>query len=588
MGGIHLIRNSDRDFAQSGLKAARAQFARHGFAEPDEHALPGWTLLHAPFVYGGPETMLAEGGDLIAVAGTLTYDGLMGRAALAAMLRDVDPPSLDWSRLGGQFVAMLHKRGRSFVFTDYFAAFQLFHDAEGRFFTTSLLSATEMLPRLHFDPQGVYELAFNVMPTGNDTVFAELKTLGPDSVIELTGDGYVTHPVVRALPDKAIAMPLGERIERHRARLDAIVRPHVRAFGNDVNSPLSGGLDSRLLLAALRSNGCTPRVYVYGLDHESDVRIARAIGAAEGFDVHCDNKLRPDFAPDEMAAQTEHDFQQFDALPTFGNIFDDGSGTAAFDRRHANGALAASGGCGEVYRDFFYLADRPFSAMQVAETFFGRFDARDATAQFDGRAFLNRIAGKIEDALHVPHGSGALPRTMIEQVYPRIRCRALFGREISLEGRHGAYLMPFLDQNVVTESLTLPLALKRAGDFEAKLLAAIDPGLAAHMSSYGHAFTEPPGRRHRFDEWATRRRPTWVRRHSYALRRRLGPTGDEHGGLLAREYLSRVIDLDYPAMRAFFRMENITDDGLRRRIANLEYLAQYLGSKLVTDAAPMG
>ena len=42
-----------------------------------------------------------------------------------------------------------------------------------------------------------------------------------------------------------------------------------------------------------------------------------------------------------------------------------------------------------------------------------------------------------------------------------------------------------------------------------------------------------------------------------------------------------VIDLDFPVMRRFFCPEEITDSGLLRRVANLEYLAQHLGSRLV-------
>jgi hypothetical protein len=34
-------------------------------------------------------------------------------------------------------------------------------------------------------------------------------------------------------------------------------------------------------------------------------------------------------------------------------------------------------------------------------------------------------------------------------------------------------------------------------------------------------------------------------------------------------------------MRRFFRPERITDSGLLRRVANLEYLAKRLGSRLV-------
>jgi asparagine synthase (glutamine-hydrolysing) len=68
-----------------------------------------------------------------------------------------------------------------------------------------------------------------------------------------------------------------------------------------------------------------------------------------------------------------------------------------------------------------------------------------------------------------------------------------------------------------------------------------------------------------------------LRQRSYALRRRLGPVADEHGGLLTPEYMGRVVDLDFPVMRRFFRTEQIGDSGMMRRIANLEYLANRLG-----------
>ena len=136
-------------------------------------------------------------------------------------------------------------------------------------------------------------------------------------------------------------------------------------------------------------------------------------------------------------------------------------------------------------------------------------------------------------------------------------------------------------QPVVAEAMTLPLALKNAGRFEARLLEAIDPELARLPSAYGHDFASPPSLRHRLGEWSTRARPVWLRQRSYEIRRRLGPMADEHGGLLGDEWLGRVVDLDYPAMRRFFRIGNIRDSGLMRRIANLEYLARRLGGKLI-------
>jgi hypothetical protein len=581
MAGLFLVRARDRDFADSAVAGARTQFALHGFSGCTEHAWPGWRLLHAPHIIGGPESLLVEGDDLVAVAGTLVVDGEMGRPALAALLRHVDLPAPDWSRLGGQFVALVRRGGRAFLLTDYFGAFQLFHDADLGLFSTSLLAATRTLPRLSFDTQGIYEFAFNVVPIGSDTIFAELKTLGPDQAVELREEGAVLHPLAKPLPAEPASMPMPERIAAHRDRLSAVVRNHVAQYRDRIFCPLSGGLDSRLLLAALRAEGARARVYVYGPASSEDVRIARAIGAAEGFEVEWRDKEAKALAPEDFPGQVERNFHEYDALPNYGELFENGENGAARDARHSGGALSASGGCGEIYRNFFFLPDRPASAATVARTFFARYAQNDATGLFDEAAFLRNIEDKILVALGLPGERSRLPRALIEQIYPRVRCRSLFGREISLEGRYGPYLMPFLDHQVVAEAMTLPVALKHAGRFEAALLNAIDPALARQPSAYGHDFTGPPSLGHRLGELGTRIRPAWLRQRSYAIQRRLRPMADEHGGLLTSDYMARVVDPEYPAMRRFFNVERIGDSGLMRRVSCLEYFAAQLGGKLV-------
>jgi len=564
MAGLFLGRAGDPGFAE----------ARKQFSDCTEHDLPGWRLLHAPHRQGGPESLLVEGDDLVAVAGTLTCDGLMGRPALRALRDMASLPEPDWSRLAGHFAAFVRRRGRNFLFTDYFGAFPLYHDAEMRLFSTSLLAAAGALPRLSFDPQGVYEFAFNVVPVGDDTVFAELKMLGPDRVAE-PGAGF--HALAKPLPDVA-QMPLEERIAAHRDRLMAVVSDHLRKFGDNVFCALSGGLDSRLALAALRAAGCKPRLFVYGGPDSIDVRIAREIAAAEGCEIEwLDKEAWREVSPDEFPEQVERNFHAYDGLPNYGELFENGANAAARAARHQGGALSVSGGCGEIFRNFFFLPNRRFSAAAVARTFFARYAKGDVTGAFDESRFLRRIEDKMLAALGRPGDRSKLPRPLIEQIYPRVRCRALFGREIGLEAHEGAYLMPFLDHRLVAEAMRLPLALKHAGRFEAALLNAIDPALARHPSAYGHDFAGPPDRRHRRSEWATRIRPVALRQRSYAIRRRLGPVADEHGGLLTPDYVGRVVDLDYPVMRRFFRTGGIADSGMMRRIANLEYLAGRLG-----------
>ncbi len=577
MAGLVLTRSVAPD-AEAIVAAAEARFAASGFDRPTALSLPGWEVRHWAYANGGPDTLLVDGDDFAAIAGTMTVDGHMGREALARLIAMLADGAIDWQRVAGQFVALVRSAGRSWLFTDFFAAFQLFRSEGDHVLSTSLLAALDALPRVRFDPQGVYEFAFNVVPVGDDTVFEELKLLGPGTMIELDQGGATPHALDKPLPDRIDDRPLAERLAAHRDLLMRAVDDHVRAFGDAIHCPLSGGLDSRLLLGAFRAGGARPHVYVYGPASSEDVQIARAIAAAEGFQIEWIDKEAAPLPPDAFADQVEANFAGFDALPTFGNIFDNGGHLAAREHRHPAGGLATSGGCGEVYRDFFYMADRATTAKAVARTFFARFVASDATDVFEPAAFVARIATKLGEA--AGGDDGRLSRTQVEQLYPRIRCRSLFGREISLESRLGAYFMPFLDHRIVAEALTLPMPMKQAGRFEGVLLNAIDPALARHPSTYGHSFAAGPNRAHRFAEWTTRIRPTWLRQQSYALQRRRGAMGDEHGGLLDADHMGRVIDLEFPAMRRFFDVDAISDSAVWRRVACLEYLAGRLGSKL--------
>ncbi len=582
MGGLFLVR--DDDAATATLAAARAQYGRHGFVAFDDIALPGWRGFHCPFIHGGPDGFLTEGDDLVAVAGTLIVDGELGAPALRKLIAMIALGEPDWSRIGGQFVALVRAAGRTVLFTDFFGAFQLFHDDGWRVLSTSFLAAADTLPALSFDPQGVYEFVFNVFPIGDDSVLAELKRLGPDRLLRLNRDGVTVTPLAKPLPETPVDMPLADRIDDVATRLRATVAPAAAVFGDRVDCPLSGGLDSRLVLALLRDAGIAPNIYVYGdADDagETDVVVARAIAAAEGFALSVEDKASfRAIDPADFADQVRVNFHETDALVTDGGLFDNGGNAWSRHQRHRGGRLAVSGGCGEVLRNFFYLADRPLKAGQLVRSFFARYTLADVTSAFDPRVFEGALTTKLVTALGEADLERPLPRTLIEQAYPRVRCRAFFGREASVVGRHGAYLLPFFDHRVVEAGLRVPMAQKYAGRFEAAVLAAIDPGLARHQSAYGHDFTGPPDRRHRFEEWSTRIRPTWARGRTYALRRRLGPVADEHGGLLTPAYLGRVIDLNFPAMRRFFHTRAVSDSGAYRRIATLEYLAGHLGDRL--------
>lgn len=579
MAGFHLTRVEHG--VDLRLADAEKRFRTHGFTRFTPFDTGHYRGFHVGYIHGGPETFLRRGADFVAVAGTLVYKGMLGTGALEALLDDFTHPLERWADTTGQFALLVHKAGRTSLLTDYFGAFQLFHDPDWATVSTSFLGTAESLPRVRWHDQGVYEFAFNVFPVGDDTVLEEVRRLGPDTQV-LLADRPELVRIQKPLPTATEDMPIAERLERVASRLASAASPFVQHFGNAMQVPLSGGLDSRLALAILRAQGVEPHVYVYGARGDEDVEVACDIARAEGFAIELFNKpAYRSIRPDEFAEIVQRNWEETDALTTDGGLFDNGGNAAARHARQAGGQLAVSGGCGEVFRNFFYLSDRRMRVRDVALAFWARFTMSDVTERFDRRRYLAGIEAKLAAALSTPV-QRLLDRTEVEQLYPRVRCRAFFGREISLVARHGAYFMPFLSRKVVHEGLRLPMDLKSAGRFESMLINHIDPKLARHMSAYGHSFDQPPSRDHRLSEWSTRLRPIWIRQRSYAVQRKLGPMFDDHGGILAPQFLGRVLDLHFPVMQAFFNVPAVTDQGLYRRIATLELLGQRLGSRLAS------
>ncbi|TXG81459.1 MAG: hypothetical protein E6R12_14220 [Sphingomonadales bacterium] len=580
MGAWFICRSGEPAATSAKLAAARAQFRRHGLPEPVDFATPTHQGFFSGPVHAGLPTHVQRGGDFVAVAGTLFYKGQGGEAALLQLLDDFTFPFERWSDCIGQFALLVCKDGVLHVATDYFAAFQVFHDAARDIVSTSMLATVACLPRVRFSPQGVYEFVFSAFPMGDETVFEEMKRLGPHEQLRL-GDQVSFAATPKHLPDAFDDRPIESMVREHADRVLALAGVAVKLFGDNIQCPLSAGYDSRMALGALRAQGSKPYVYVYGSPGDPDVELACAIGKGEGFAVNLFQKSSwKMITPAEFPAVVAENFEETDGLVTDGGLFDNGGNRRARLDRQAGGALAVSGGCGEVFRNFFYLPDGRYTTRDILYAFFSQFDAADCTSEFDPHRYYMILSAKLKAAIRTTNDT--LTRQQVEKIYPAFRCRPFFGREISLVGRHGAYFMPFLETDLVRAALQIPLRYKTFGQFQARLIAAIDPKLARYMSSYGHSFDQPPGVEHRLSELSGMVRPPWMRRLSHPLKNRLNLTTDDHGGLLSPEFLGRVIDLSYPAMRRYFRMDRLRDPGMRRRIANLEYLATWLGAKLAT------
>lgn len=564
MGAFFFIHNApDR-----GELAARlaAGFARQGFGPGLPLVRGRWqAVCYPPLAAGDAVHCRDESGDEAFAAGTLFYRGLAKAPALRRLLADHKAGAIDEAALYGSFAVLLAVGDTAAVMTDATGTFHLYEAGDRSVLSTSFLALAEALPTRRIDDRAVYDYVFHGAAMGGATVLREIRLFGHDvigrfdSAIQLEARGAVASPApAPATLDGAAEQAVALLRDRFGA---------VPAHWQEIDTALSGGYDSRLLLALSRDAGVPARIHVYGRASDPDVVCAKAIAAAEGFALdHVDKSRTPPPEPDRFAEMVEANYLAFDGWPTDG-IFDNGTDLATRRKRVEHGALMLNGGGGEVFRNFFYLPDRPLSALELAWTFYCQFDPKICRDSFDERRYLEGLAAQI--ARRVGGATERLTRREIEAAYPMFRCSYWMGKNNSINNRLGAAWTPFIDPAIVAWTLDVPLRFKNFGRLEGRMIQLLAPELARHPSSYGRPFDRPPGLRERAKGWLDLHRPPRLRRLAYRLRRR---PGSPWTGALARSHLERVIDLSFPVMGRFFRMERIDDRAQLSRICTLEYL----------------
>lgn len=570
MGAFALIR---KDAGSDLPDRVTATLRKRGFPSPRridtrDHIL----LLADKLISPVPNFFSDESGDFAAATGTLFYRDSFGLQALAHLLADAKADRIDEGAFFGSYAVILRTGLKLTLFGDALGTYKIYRSADDALWSSSFLAALCAVPNPVFERQSVYEYVFNGATFGGASLVQGLSILGPENRIRLE-PSLLAEPRDIA-PDLAVtAEPLATHVDRTLAVLRRHYRAIAQAFGNHVDTALSGGYDSRLTFALLRSQGTQPHVHVYGGPRDADVRVAQAIAKGEGFRlVHADKEVLGDPSPEGVAAAAEAQFWAFDGWPTDG-VIGSGSDLATRRARTEGNILALNGGGGEIFRNFFYLPPRSFTIRELVWTFYSQFDPKVTRARFSEKAYHQAMEQKIAAIFPNPHRE--LTRVEIEYVYPGFRGRFWTGLNTSVNNAFGPALTPFFDLSVVREAIRVPMRYKNHGIFEAALIAAVDPRLAAYPSAYGHDFIGRPPLLSRLGDWATYLRPPLLRRLTYRLKTML--KSFEISKYFRDEYRALYLPQGTPVMDRYFELAALRDNEQINRILTLEILAARMG-----------
>lgn len=456
--------------------------------------------------------------------GPLWYRGRFGTAALRLLVDEArEDRDMDEMELRGNFALFIRKGRYCRLMNDALGFVRLYASPDELFYSTSWLATCAYVGKVELDEQAAAEYVLLGASHSGRTVARGVTTLPLAHAFDLTQ----RRPRSRFAPGDWIGTSDPATFDDAATEADALLRTAFKeiaaAFPGDVRTALSGGFDSRLIVAGLLACGERPELFVYGGTGSEDVPIARLVAAS--MDIPLD-VIEKDVLNGGLALpDVEHLVQSalfFDGLPNDG-IHDPGADQQTRLASTAGGCLVLNGGGGEIFRNFFHLPDRSFHAIDVVRAFYRAFDSRIFRHRDGLSAYEDQMVSSIECTLGIGSSSThrRLAREQVELIYPLFRCHYWMGVNNSVAVRHGHYFTPLLDLNMIRFACRLPLVWKNAGRLESRLITKLHDGIANQPSAYGFRFSAGPDRRARFEECRTNARPVFARPFINATRRRL-------------------------------------------------------------------
>jgi len=544
------LRGGDPDGRLRALKSlARQGFVAAETFDWEQGVLDAWACPSQSAV----ENCIVRTPDGFACCvGPLWYRGRFGNPALRLLLDEIDDTvAIDEVALRGNF-ALFHRKGKHCVLmNDTLGFVRLYASADRAFYSTSWLAACAYAGQVELDEDAAAEYVLLGASHSDRTVAQGVSALPLAHAFDLTDRRAYPRFAASFWTEAQVPATFNEAADTIEERLRTIFRDIAAAFPGRVRTALSGGFDSRLILAALLACGERPELFVYGGQGSEDIPIARAVAGSAGLPINVIDKgaLNAGLAAPDLERLVQNALF-FDGLPN------DGIDDPSADRQTrlastAGGYLAPNGGGGEIFRNFFHLPDGAFHAVDIVRAFYRGFDSgvfrrRDGLARWH-----DRLAASIESTLGVDPSTSrrGLGREQVELIYPLFRCHHWMGVNNSAAVRHGQYVTPLVDLDTVRFACRLPPAWKNAGRLESRLVAALDRSVAGQPSTYGFRFAEGPDRNARFREWITCMRPVFARPFINAMRRRLRPT------VMATDRMARCRSL----LPGEWRMEPVLD-----------------------------
>ena len=495
----------------------------------------------------------------------------MGAEALKAIDQRLSlGDKLEKLTFSGSYILIVYRCGDLLVSRDMFGGVDCYSNSSKNWITTNFLAAIALNESKRFSKNELTEYVLFGLTFGNQTIIEGISLLDTTKIFNLTKRSMIKKRIEIPPVETNLTKCLNEN-------LDVLIHEfegYARGFDGKIVAALSGGFDTRLMLALILEVGAIPDLYVYGSESDKDVIVAKDIAQGEGFPLlHINRGRYPKVDKEDFINVVESNYYDLD-LPL--TLFSDRSDVDTRKMRSQSGDLVLNGAGGGVFRDQWKW---DFRERSLYDIFRNSYDIGHLEKiNIDTNDFFSNIEMKMRDMVSSFFQIGReVSRQQTEMIFPIYRSK-FYSTGNTVNNYFGNATLPFMSQPVLLQSFSVPHELKRYGEFERLMIKKLNPKLASYMSDYGFNFTTGPALKRKFMERLYSMMPpkikTKIKSMTSFSQKSLVSAPKTPAPYLKADYLNQVIDPSANVVGSYIEnIDVIKNQNVLRRIYAFEYLA---------------
>ncbi len=431
------------------------------------------------------DCLFTKGNDVVFVSGTFFYGDLSPTDSIKEFYQDVLNGTIDARQMYGQFVIVAIISGHVHFYNDALGCHRIFRNSSNNVISTSFLVCWFAANNAaHINADALREKALTGYIVYPNTLVREVKDITYEQFksTSIQKNRFEFEDLGKAKGSR----PLQQQVDSLRtyfAKLKNI------AAGKTVSLGVSGGFDSRLLLSLI-SQYRPLHLYTHltrGV-HDKEASIARQLAAKTGETLHIEETERPENLPEKDQLQLLDELiYYYDGRTANNSGAFSITGTYQYNHQHLQHVyLGLNGKGGEVYRNYYNYGNTGSSFSEWYETLV----LYPSAERMLDRGYIDSMLNGIKSRLHKRLGinSDKWGRWDIQRYYSEVRQPDCESSIVSAHNKITHYLSPFFERSLVQNAYNSFEKIGGSDEFQASLIAAIDPQLAGVKSKYGYNF----------------------------------------------------------------------------------------------------